>query len=117
MTALAVKQSVKQNDFDTDFATNVSRLPGAGLAWLETRRRAAMEAFGKTGIPNRRVEAWKYTDVASALDEGLEPATRYAGPLNDESPFADVTATRVTFANGVLHHVDRFPPDGMEIVD
>src|SRR5689334_2234051 len=117
MTALALKQPVKQDAFGADFAANSKALPGAGLAWLEARRRAAMEAFAKTGIPNRRVEAWKYTDLASALDEGLERATRYAGPLTPGSAFADIDATRITFANGILYGVDRFPPDGMEIVD
>src|SRR4030095_5730365 len=103
--------------FGADFAAHSARLPGAGLAWLDMRRRAAMEAFAKTGVPNRRVEAWKYTDLASMLYEGLEPPTRYVGPLKDDNAFVDIGATRVTFANGILHRVDRFPPDGMEIAD
>jgi Fe-S cluster assembly protein SufD len=117
MTALALKPVANVDAFAADFAAHSSGLPGAGLAWLDAKRRTAMTAFAKTGVPNRRVEAWKYTDLSSALDEDLQPATRYAGPIADDGPFAAISATRITFANGVLHRVDRFPPDGMEIAD
>ncbi|MDA9175947.1 hypothetical protein N9O95_02525, partial [Alphaproteobacteria bacterium] len=32
------------------------------------------EALRTTGFPNRRVEAWRYTDLASQLAQSLTPA-------------------------------------------
>jgi Fe-S cluster assembly protein SufD len=43
------------------------RLPGADLPWLAQLRAAAAIAFRGQGFPNRRVEAWKYTDLAAAM--------------------------------------------------
>jgi Fe-S cluster assembly protein SufD len=37
-------------------------------AWLDTRRMKAAEAFRSAGVPHRRVEAWKYSDLRSAVD-------------------------------------------------
>ncbi len=39
------------------------RLPGTDLPWLVERRAKAMEAFARHGMPTRRTEAWKYTDL------------------------------------------------------
>lgn len=35
---------------------------------LETRRSEALDRFRSVGVPHRRVEEWKYTDLKSALD-------------------------------------------------
>jgi Fe-S cluster assembly protein SufD len=117
MSVVALRQDPKTDAFRQDFTANGGKLPGAGLAWLDARRRAAMEAFGKTGVPNRRVEAWKYTDLANALDGTLAPATRFPGLVADDGPFAGIASTRVVIVNGLLHRVDRYPPDGLQIVD
>jgi Fe-S cluster assembly protein SufD len=37
-------------------------------AWLDTRRVKAAETFRAAGVPHRRVEAWKYSDLRSAVD-------------------------------------------------
>ena len=36
-------------------------LPGSGLAWLDAARRESLEAFADAGLPDTRIEAWKYT--------------------------------------------------------
>lgn len=36
-------------------------LPPSGLTWLDTARRENHEAFAADGLPDTRVEAWKYT--------------------------------------------------------
>lgn len=36
-------------------------LPGAGLAWLDQARGRALERFAQHGIPNQRLERWKFT--------------------------------------------------------
>ncbi len=112
----------KTEIFWNDFAANAADLPGAGLAWLEGRRAAAIEAFSESGMPTRRVEAWKYTDLAGALEGGLEPATPFrttpveAGALAD--PFARLNPSRVALVDGYLHYIGgKTLPEEIDVVD
>jgi Fe-S cluster assembly protein SufD len=51
------------------FAIARDRLPGAGdIAEL---RRQAFEAYERTGLPHRRIEEWKYTDLRVLMREVL----------------------------------------------
>src|ERR1700730_6511302 len=101
MTALAFRRDAKPDFVQEDFARNRADLPGAGLTWLDARRRTAMDAFTAIGIPTRRVEAWKYTDLASALEPELEPATYFHGPLHEKGAFASSDA-HLLMVNGFL---------------
>jgi Fe-S cluster assembly protein SufD len=56
------------NLFLQDFAAHAGELPGAGTPWLDARRRGAIEVVRAKGVPNRRVEEWKYSDLRSALE-------------------------------------------------
>ena len=38
------------------------------VPWLEGRRAEAVKAFQAKGVPHRRVEDWKYTDLRTALE-------------------------------------------------
>ncbi|WP_029004923.1 Fe-S cluster assembly protein SufD [Azorhizobium doebereinerae] len=68
-------------------------------------RRAAAAAFATHGLPHRRVEEWKYTDLRAILRE----APPLAGPL-DAASEAEATfkalsvpgAKRILFVNGAL---------------
>jgi Fe-S cluster assembly protein SufD len=44
-------------------------LPGARDAFVSGLRRKAIEAYGRLGLPHRRIEAWKYTDLRSRLTD------------------------------------------------
>ncbi|MCZ8104172.1 MAG: Fe-S cluster assembly protein SufD [Burkholderiales bacterium] len=87
------------------FPTVRASLPGdAGIAG---RRDAAFEAFRAQGLPHRRVEAYKYTDLRTLLRETapLAPAPdaadiQAAGATADV--FAGVDAVRVTLVDGHL---------------
>jgi Fe-S cluster assembly protein SufD len=50
------------------------RLPGHRLPWLGALRGAAAEAFRAQGLPTRRVEAWKYTDLRPVSEAGFAEA-------------------------------------------
>lgn len=54
------------------FAAALPRLPG-GKAIAAMRARA-LEAFTREGLPHRRVEDWKYTDLRALMREALPPA-------------------------------------------
>lgn len=105
----ALKLDPKTDLFWNDFAANAADLPGAGLGWLGARRAASFEAFAASGMPTRRMEAWKYTDLAGALESELEPATPFrltpveTGALAD--PFAGVRTARIVLVDGYLHYI------------
>ncbi|WP_043879589.1 Fe-S cluster assembly protein SufD [Azorhizobium caulinodans] len=68
-------------------------------------RRAAATAFSEGGLPTRRVEEWKYTDLKAILRD----AVPLAGPLDAsaeaEGSFKALTvpgAKRILFVNGAL---------------
>jgi len=56
------------------FALARDRLPGAGKV-AETRQQA-FEAYERTGLPHRRVEEWKYTDLRALMREVLPLAPK-----------------------------------------
>lgn len=51
------------------FALARDRLPGAGR--LAGIRRQAFEAYERAGLPHRRIEDWKYTDLRALMREVL----------------------------------------------
>lgn len=52
-----------------NFAVARDRLPGAGL--VAEARRDALDAYQSTGLPTRRIEDWKYTDLRALMREVL----------------------------------------------
>ena len=46
-------------------------LPGGGLAWLTALRESAAGHLAENGLPSRRVEAWKYTNLAPLAESPL----------------------------------------------
>jgi len=51
------------------FAVARDRLPGTGR--VAEARRAAFEAYEAVGLPHRRIEDWKYTDLRAAMRDVL----------------------------------------------
>jgi len=43
-------------------------LPVADVPWLDARRADALAIFRRMGVPHRRIENWKYTDLKTALE-------------------------------------------------
>jgi Fe-S cluster assembly protein SufD len=54
------------------FVVARDRLPGAGR--MAEARRQAFEAYERAGLPHRRIEDWKYTDLRMLMREVLPPA-------------------------------------------
>ena len=85
-----------------DFEASVS-----DVAWLDRRRADAFQRFRTSGIPHRRIEEWKYTDLRVALKEALPPAV--GGDFKVTTPEIDgaletlaaLDAYRVVFVDGV----------------
>jgi Fe-S cluster assembly protein SufD len=72
-----------------------SNLPGTG--WVTTMRAKAIDAFVADGLPHRRVEEWKYTDLRERLRDVPAPAA---------ASTRSVTAADVDGALGTLAAVD-----------
>jgi Fe-S cluster assembly protein SufD len=99
-----------------------ARLPGGARAAGE--REKAIGAFAETGLPHRRIEAWKYTDLRALLREAAPlaaapDAEALAAVQRLTSPLRDVEATRLTVVDGAfvpaLSDVVRLPA-GLEVV-
>ena len=71
------------------FARREPALPGHDLAWLRDVRRAAADAFSRSGFPTPRHEHWKYTNVAPieklAFDLDGAGAAPRAAPGNNSA--------------------------------
>lgn len=76
-------------------------LPGAGLAWLGVRRAEALKAFAEAGLPHRRLEDWRYTDLSRALGN----ATLSLAPLPDGAVVLPDATKRPSVA--AFHDIDR----------
>jgi Fe-S cluster assembly protein SufD len=64
------------------FETARDGLPGARDRFVASLRDKAIEAYGRLGLPHRRIEAWKYTDLRALLGD-VHPLIRAAGlPLD-----------------------------------
>jgi len=84
-------------------------LPGA--PWMAAQRRKALGVLEAAGLPHRRIEEWKYTDLRAALKEAFPPAVA-AGGKRAEAPssaalvaaigpeLAEIAAVRAIFRNG-----------------
>ena len=86
-----------------------ARIEACAPAALNARREAAAAAFERMGFPSRKVERYKYTDVAAAFapNYGLQLATATAAPLTEAvaaryGTLADVETDAVTALNTML---------------
>jgi len=74
-------------------------------ARLRQLRENAIAAFARSGLPHRRVEEWKYTDLRARMREAFAPAPRTDGVSEEQlaralGHFASLDAHVVVFVNG-----------------
>ena len=87
------------------FAEARSRLPGDGT--IAAQRAAAFDVFARLGLPHRRIEEWKYTDLralmreakplASPPDSAAKARAKSAGAM-----LGDVEVRRLAFVDGAF---------------
>jgi Fe-S cluster assembly protein SufD len=86
-----------------EFATARGCLPGDDA--IAAQRKAAFDLFAKEGLPNRRIEEWKYTDLRALMrdakplavppDAAAKARARGAGAM-----LGDVETRRLVFIDG-----------------
>ncbi len=91
-------------------------LPGSAIEAIRQMRENAMAAFAEQGLPHRRVEEWKYTDLRRLMTEAYAPAASGAEVTKaqiDEAlgEAARIEAIKLVFVNG------HFNEDLSDIVD
>ncbi|CCE08720.1 sufD, needed for fhuF Fe-S center production/stability [Bradyrhizobium sp. STM 3843] len=87
------------------FAAAAGRLPGKGR--VADLRREAFAAFERAGLPHRRVEEWKYTDLRALMRELLPQAAApdAAALARAKAALPSVTidgATRLVLVDGMF---------------
>jgi len=82
---------------------------------VEKTRQEALSLFKKVGLPSKRDEDWKYTDV-SRLADLLEAGSSHADIAIEGLGIADLDAYRMVFINGVFDEAQSNLPDGVSIV-
>jgi len=103
MNVAVLKTKAEQSLTET-FAAIADKLPGG--AAVRKLRSAAIGRFSTLGLPHRRIEAWKYTDLRNAVKEALPlkvgDATRVteADVAAALGPLAEIDADRAVFVNG-----------------
>lgn len=90
-------------DLSAQFSARAGELPGAANAEVANARKRAFEHFTAAGVPNLKVEDWKYTDLSTIRD-----ANYTALPVEPDAPaieldavdLPDCTPLRLVFVNG-----------------
>ena len=99
------------------FAATKARLPGCQP--VAQVREAAFQRFEAQGLPHRRVEEWKYTDLRALMREakplaGVPDAAAKAQAKGAGRLLAGVDTQRLVFVNGAfvpeLSDLDRIDP-------
>lgn len=82
MAVEALKTKAEQGLAD-QFAAAKASLPGD--AWVQGLRETAWGVYAAAGLPHRRVEEWKYTDLRALLSEAYPPAPVLAEALTADA--------------------------------
>src|SRR6478609_11232640 len=72
MMNLVLAKTETARELSDIFDVARDRLPGSGK--VADARRQAFEVYERAGLPHRRIEDWKYTDLRVLMREVLPPA-------------------------------------------
>src|SRR2546423_59938 len=102
MAELTLMKNAAEQQLATEWVAAKAKLPG-----VAPLREAAFERFAAAGLPHRRVEEWKYTDLralmrdakplASPPDSAAKARAKDAGML-----LSDVESRRIVFVDGAF---------------
>lgn len=75
-------------------------------AWIAARGAAALEGLRAHGLPHRRFEDWKYSDLRAVLADVATGQTGAAG----EGAFGGLGLVRIALCDGIASGVTALPP-------
>jgi len=102
MAEITLIKNPAEQQLAAEWAAAKAKLPGA-----VPLREAAFERFAKAGLPTRRVEEWKYTDLRALMRDAKPLAPRpgadvFAKLQNAGAELGDLEARRIVIADGYL---------------
>ena len=102
---VAIIKTVAETALAHEFAKVRGRLPGDDA--IAAQRKAAFELFAREGLPSRRIEEWKYTDLRALMrdakplavppDAAAKARAKGAGAV-----LGDVETRRLVFIDGAF---------------
>ena len=99
--------------YQAQIAALCGDLPGADHSWVVDLRDRASSAFASHGLPTRRVETWKYTDLRSLHRADFSPAASVDVAAAAIAPHRLEGAHVAVIVDGVfspaLSHLDSLP--------
>jgi Fe-S cluster assembly protein SufD len=112
MTETNTENSTTRDAHLQAFGRLAPGLPGHGIDWLDSLRRDALGRFEDTGMPHRRLEAWKFTGLDLLTKHAFSPVhdgADAAAPKLDFGP--EDCAARLVFVDGRLDDAQSMRPD------
>jgi Fe-S cluster assembly protein SufD len=102
---VAVIKTAAETALAQTFARARDRLPGDDA--IVARRNAAFDVFAKQGLPHRRIEEWKYTDLRALMRDAKPLASPPDAPTKARAKDAgrllgDLDARRLVFVDGAF---------------
>ncbi|HEY3777932.1 MAG TPA: Fe-S cluster assembly protein SufD [Rhizomicrobium sp.] len=96
------------------FAPEAAEPFGPRAQWFTARRMRALQAFRAQGIPHRRVEEWKYSDLRNALEAERNHAQSVPAAAD---PFATIPGPRIVLRDGQFDAAGTIGADSFEVQD
>src|SRR5438128_309182 len=120
MAEVTLIKNAAEQQLAAEWSAAKGKLPGAAPL-----REAAFQRFAKAGLPNRRVEEWKYTDLRALMRDAkplvARPDAQVFAKLKDAGAgLGDLEARRIVIADGYLapDWTDRNDSDpGLSIIE
>jgi Fe-S cluster assembly protein SufD len=100
-----------------DIVRGDGRLAGLGETAM-TRGGAIARAFERLcemGLPHRRIESFRWSDVSAAFSEPLERADEYRCAFPEANLAGTERALHLVMANGLVHEMVRPRPSGVRL--
>ncbi len=118
---MTVQKTPAEQAFVEQFAAAQGDLPGASTDWVADLRKGALNSFDRSGLPHRRMEDWKYTDLRRFVANGSPVVTGNHTPSTDSVPelFKGVERYIISIVDGKLvTDLDQVSwPDGVTVMD
>lgn len=102
MAQVSMMKTPAETALENLFRVHKGQLPG-----LSGQREDAFNRFLARGLPHRRVEEWKYSDLRAAMREAAAPAHKpsaeeAAAALGRTDPMTGIEAVRIALVNGYV---------------
>src|SRR5262245_2121662 len=101
MADVTLMKTAAEQQLEAQWQDAKARLPGPAAL-----RTAAFERFANTGLPHRRVEEWKYTDLRTLMREAkplaAPPDAAAKGRARQAALLGDFECRRLVFVDGAF---------------